>query len=317
MLGDILFLIGGLVLLYYGAEWLVGGSASLALRFGVSPLVAGLTVVAYGTSMPELVVSIKSAFSGQPGLALGNIVGSNLFNVGIILGLAALIQPIRVDLRVVRFDIPVMLAISVLFALMLQTAQLERWMGAVLVVLLVTYTVWQIRSSRRKHDPKIEEEFKDAVKPYAKSALADMFWVVIGIVVLSLGGRLLVDGGVGIARAIGVSETVIGLTIVAAGTSAPELAATLVAAFKKEADIAVGNIVGSNIFNILSVGGISSLIHPLDARSITHTDIYAMLLISALMLPLAWSGFVLKRWEGIVLLASYGIYFYLMWPGAS
>jgi cation:H+ antiporter len=317
MLFDILFLISGLVLLYYGADWLVGGSASLALRCGVSPLVAGLTVVAYGTSMPELVVTIKSAISGQPGLALGNIVGSNLFNVGVILGLAALIQPIHVDLRVIRFDIPFMLAISILFALMLQTGRLERWMGMILVILLLTYTVWQICSSRRNNNPKLEEEFKDAVKPYAQSALADMAWVAIGIVVLSLGGRLLVNGSVGIARAIGVSETVIGLTIVAAGTSAPELAATLVAAFKKEVDIAVGNIVGSNVFNILSVGGIASLIYPLDATSITPIDLYAMLIISALMLPLAWSSFVLKRWEGIVLISSYGVYFYLMWPGAS
>lgn len=308
------YLLAGLVLLYFGAEWLVRGSSSLALRLGVSPLVAGLTVVAYGTSMPEFVVSIKASLSGQSGLALGNIVGSNIFNTALILGIASLIQPLKVNFRVVRIDIPIMLAVTVACAVILRTGRMERWMGGILVVCLIVYTVWQIHASLRNKTPEVEKKFAGAVPPPSSSPGRDIVYTVVGIAVLALGGRWLVDGSVGIARFFGISETIIGLTIVAAGTSAPELAATIVAAIRKEADIAVGNVVGSNIFNILCVGGFASLIHPLDASQITPMDIGMLLLISFLILPLAWSHFVLKRWEGALLLVLFGGYMYLLWP---
>jgi len=309
-----LILSGGLVLLYYGAAWLVAGSASLARRLGISSVVAGLTVVAYGTSMPELVVSIKAAFAGQSGLAVGNIVGSNLFNVGVILGLAALATPLRVEFRLIRFDIPLMIFLSLLFAGALWTGAIERWMGVVFVLLLVSYTVGQIVFARRTKTPSIESEF-DQLLPRGKTHWAvDVLLILFGGGLLALGAQWLVDGGVGLARAWGVSETIIGLTIIAAGTSAPELAATVVAALRREADIAVGNIVGSNIFNILSVAGIASVLHPLDATGLAHFDIIAMLLLSAMMLPLAWTGFQLRRWEGALLLLCYGVYLFMIWP---
>ena len=326
-----LYLLGivvGLVLLYYGAEFLVGGAASLALNWGVSPLVAGLTVVAYGTSLPELVVSLRAAFSGESGMALGNIVGSNIFNVGIILGLAALIQPIEVRQRVVRFDIPLMLLLSILFAVVLWSGKVERWMGAGFVVLLVLYTVGQIWFARRRPagaevvetpsgglENLLEVEEPEVPEPSGRP-LWDTFLILVGIVLLALGGEALVRGGIGLAEALGISETVIGLTILAAGTSAPELAATVVAALRRHADIAVGNIVGSNVFNILSVVGVASLVHPLQTGDIQTIDIVAMLGVSFLMLPLAWSGWKLNRWEGALLLCFYGVYLYLIWPGS-
>jgi cation:H+ antiporter len=307
-------LVGGLVALYFGAEWLVRGSASLALRCGVSALVAGLTVVAYGTSMPELIVSLKATLDGQSGLALGNIVGSNLFNVGIILGLTAVVYPVKIEFRVIRVDLPIMLVLTLLFSAALLTGMIERWVGLLFTIGLVVYTVLQIAVARRSKTPKIEEEFAEAMPAVSRSIPLDITWIVLGIILLGVGGQILVMGGSGLARSLGVSETIIGLTVVAAGTSAPELAATLVAALRREADIAVGNIVGSNIFNILSVAGITSLIVPMDASTISHLDIGAMVFLSFLMLPLAWTGFVLKRWEGLVLLAAYGVYLFLIWP---
>lgn len=316
MLWFALILAGGLVLLYYGAEWLVAGAASLAQRFGISPVIAGLTVVAYGTSMPELVVSIKAAFAGQSGLALGNIVGSNLFNVGVILGLAALCTPLRVEFRLIRFDIPLMIGLSALFAIALWFGTIERWMGAGFVLLLVAYTAGQVFFTKREKNPAIEAEFAEALPRKWNHWGYEVTFIILGGGLLALGAQWLVDGGVGLARGWGISETIIGLTIIAAGTSAPELAATIVAALRKEADIAVGNIVGSNIFNILSVAGVASLLHPLDASSITRLDILAMLGLSVIMLPLARTGFLLRRWEGCVLLACYGTYLYLIWPVA-
>lgn len=320
----LLGILAGLVLLYYGADALVGGAASLALTLGVSPLVAGLTVVAYGTSLPELVVSLRAAFSGESGMALGNIVGSNLFNVAVILGLAALIQPIQVQQRLVRFDIPLMLMLSLLFAAALWTGFVERWMGAVFVALLVLYTVGQIWFARRQsaraladdEAALVEEVVGEELPQASGKPLKDTLFILLGTVLLALGGEFLVRGGIGLAEALGISETVIGLTILAAGTSAPELAATVVAAIRRQADIAVGNIVGSNVFNILSVVGTAALIHPLNAASIHSVDIIAMLVVSFLMLPLAWTGWKLNRWEGVLLLCCYGFYLYLIWPGS-
>jgi len=314
MMLDLGLLVAGLVILYFGAEALVRGSSSLALRLGISPLVAGLTVVAYGTSMPELAVSIKAVLAGQTGMALGNIVGSNTLNVGVILALAALIQPLKVEFRLVRFDIPLMLGLSIIFSVMLWTGGVRYWMGWFLVALLFLYTILQIVWARREKTLKVELEFENALQAPTKHWLWDLLFILGGILFLALGGRWLVDGGAGLARAFGVSEVIIGLTVIAMGTSAPELASTIVAALRREADIAVGNVVGSNIFNILSVAGVTSLVRPLDSAGMEFVHVAFMLLISFLILPLARTGFVLKRWEGGLLLVCYAAYFFLIWP---
>jgi cation:H+ antiporter len=304
----------GLVLLYFGAEFLVGGAASSALRFGVSPLVAGLTVVSIGTSMPELVVSIKAALDGLPGLALGNIVGSNIFNVTVILGLAALMQPLKVELQLLRLDVPLMIALTAILALAIWTGGIERWLGAMLVGTCAIYLIWQIVASRRESNPKVEEEFAEAMPSVSSNGWIDLGKIVLGGALLALGGRWLVDGAVDLARYFEVKESLIGLTIVAAGTSAPELASTIVAAIKKEADIAIGNVVGSNIFNILSVAGISSLIVPLHAQGIGHLEIGMLLVTAVLLFPIARSGFVVSRWEGGLLISLQLILWFLLWP---
>lgn len=322
MLLGIALLILGLVMLYYGADCLVRGAGSLALNFGISPLVAGLTVVAYGTSLPELVVSVRAAFLGESDLALGNVVGSNIFNVGVILGIAALLQPLKVELRVVRFDIPLMIVLSLIFAWLLGMTEIGRLPGALLVAALILFTAGQILLSKRvkqqtasEQEARALSEIEELPEPSGKPLL-DTALIIVGILMLAGGAEALVRGAVTIARGFGVSEAVIGLTIVAAGTSAPELATTVVAALRKQADIAVGNIVGSNIFNILSVIGFAALIHPMQTMGIAGLDIGTMLLFAIILLPLSLSRGRINRLEGGVLLAFYALYLYLILPGS-
>lgn len=311
----LLLFLAGLVLLYFGAEALVRGSGSLALRCGLPPLIAGLTVVAYGTGMPELVVTVKAGLGGQGGLAIGNIVGSNIFNVAVVLGLAAIAAPLAVRLRLILWDVPIMVVLCfALTAAVLLTGGLSRWMGAVLAVTFVIYNIWSIWMARRETDPVVVGEFAEAVPKPTRSAWVDVGLCALGMVLLAAGGHLLVEGAVGLARAWGVSEALIGLTLVAAGTSAPELAATFVAALRRETDIAVGNIVGSSIFNILCVGGFGALIVPLEAVGVRAVDLVIMSALAAVTLPLAWTGHVIKRWEGAVLFSFYLVFLWFSWP---
>lgn len=304
---NIILVVGGLVLLYFGAEGLVRGAASLALRFGLTPLVVGLTVVAFGTSAPELVVSIGTALEGRGALAIGNVVGSNIANIALILGVSVLIQPVRVQLQLLRFDVPLMIGVSALLTVLLLDGSLSRPEGALLFAGLVAYTSFNVWQSRREQ-ATVQNEFSEGVPAASGSAVRDMVWVVVGLGLLIVGARLLVTGAVAMAEAAGLSEAFIGLTIVAVGTSLPELATSIVAAVRDEGDIAVGNVIGSNVFNILSILGLSALLVPLDRGGIALFDLGVMLALALLLLPLMRTGFRLTRWEGALLFASYVAY---------
>jgi cation:H+ antiporter len=307
-------LLAGVVLLTMGAEVLVRGATALALAVRISPLVVGLTVVAFGTSAPEMVVSVQSAMMGEPEIALGNVIGSNIFNVLFILGLAACITPLVVAQQLVRFDVPLMIAISLLTLALGLDGSLGRVDGALLFTGLLAYTGWAIRASRREQ-AAIAAEYEEGVgKPEDPSfgrVILQCALVILGLLLLVGGARLFLDASVEIARSLGVSELVIGITIVAVGTSLPEVATSLVAAIRGERDIAVGNAVGSNLFNLLGVLGLAGLVAdggvsiPPDAMWV---DLPVMIAVAVACLPVFFTGHVIARWEGAVFLAYYVAY---------
>jgi cation:H+ antiporter len=302
--------VAGLGLLVLGAEWLVKGASRLAAALGISPLVIGLTVVAYGTSAPELAVSIKSAWVGQPDLALGNVVGSNIFNVLFILGASALVVPLVVSSQLVRLDVPVMIGLSLLTFALAGDGSIGRLDGALLFAGAVAYTAFQIRQSR-KESAAIRDEYAQEYGKKRSSTAANLAFVAVGLVLLVLGSRWLVSGAVAFAQALGVSELVIGLTIVAAGTSLPEVATSILAAVRGERDIAVGNVVGSNIFNILAVLGLSGLVAPGGlpvSPAVVTFDAPVMIAVAIACLPVFASGAVIARWEGALFLFCYAAY---------
>jgi cation:H+ antiporter len=310
-----LLLLAGLVALYFGAEWLVRGGASLAVRLGVTPLLVGLTVVAYGTSTPELIVSSTAAAQGQGAIAIGNVVGSNIFNIGFILGLTALVAPMRVQLQLLKFDTPVMVGVALLFLLFFRDGSIQRWESLVFLAGIVLYTVVNVRLARRQASADVRQEFDDSVPKPTGSPWTDTGLIVAGLATLVLGSRLFVTGAVDLARLFDISDAVIGLTIVAAGTSLPELASSLMAAWRKQPDIAIGNVVGSNIYNILAILGVSGMLaSPVNGQGVSLTDTLIMIGFSAVLLVIAWSGFTLRRWEGALLLALYGGYLWHLWP---
>lgn len=309
----IVFLLLGLLLLIAGAEYLVRGAARLATAAGVSSLVVGLTVVAFGTSSPELAVSVMSAYKGQADLALGNVVGSNIFNVLLILGLSAVIIPLVVAQQLVRIDVPLMIAASILMFLMGMDGKIGRIDGIILFAGVVSYTVFLIRQSRKESSAAVKAEYEDEFGKAGESPgwLRNILLVVVGLAGLMLGSKWLVDSSVSIARAFGVSELIIGLTIVAAGTSMPEVATSVVAALRGERDIAVGNVVGSNIFNILSVIGMSSIVSPAGisvSSAALRFDIPVMIGVAVACLPVFFSGYRISRTNGALFLAFYAAY---------
>lgn len=304
----LLYLAAGLALLYFGAEGLVRGSASMALRVGLSPLVVGLTVVAFGTSSPELFVSLRAALAGQADISVGNVVGSNICNIGLILGLCAVITPIATNSQIVRLDIPIMLGTTAIALFMLGNDMIGRADGLILFTLLVAYIIFSIRLARRQPADTLNAEFGEEVKISKRGLALDLLMVAGGLVLLLFGARFLVDGAVIIARAFGWSEALIGLTIVAIGTSLPELATSLVAALKKELDIAVGNIVGSNIFNLLGILGITAMVHPLVPQGISWIDYAVMAAFSLVLWPIAFFRQRITRAEGALLLVGYVAY---------
>ena len=308
MLVSIIYILISLVALYFGASWLVKGASSLAERFGVSTLVVGLTVVAFGTSTPELIVSAEATAKGLGGIAIGNVIGSNIFNIGIILGLSALIFPLKTNMQIIRFDTPVMILVAIAFFILFLDNQINWIEGSVFLLALIGYTVFNVIKSRQENKKSVIMEFNESVPKISRHWLLDVAFITVGLAALIAGSRLLVIGAVDLARLIGLSEAVIGLTIVAAGTSMPELATSVVAAVKKQPDIAIGNVVGSNIFNILGILGISSLIKPIVAPEINLTDSLVMIGLSLLVLPLIKTGFTLKRWEGAVFMIIYLVY---------
>jgi cation:H+ antiporter len=306
-------LILGLILLVVGAELLVRGASRLAAAVGISPLVVGLTVVAFGTSAPELAVSVQSALSGQADLALGNVVGSNIFNVLFILGLSALITPLVVSQQLVRLDVPVMIGVSVLLLLLSLDGVIGRWEGGLLFAGIVAYTWFLIRQSRRESAAAAScaNAVPDAGRGMPGSRVRNVALVIAGLTLLVLGSRWLVNGAIEMASALGVTELVIGLTIVAAGTSLPEVATSVLASIRGERDIAVGNVVGSNIFNILAVLGISGLVAPEGievVRSAVAFDIPVMTAVALACLPIFFSGYLIARWEGALFMGYYVAY---------
>ncbi len=303
----LLSILGGLALLYVGAEGLVRGSAGLALRLGLSPLVVGLTVVAFGTSSPELVVSLSAAFEGRGALAIGNVVGSNISNYALILGITALIRPIGVETQLIRLDIPLVIGASVLLGLLLLDGGLGRLDGALLAAGIAAYTVFTLRQARQA-PPEERTVFEEVPEKPQGSSWRDALLAVGGLALLVFGGRLLVSGAVTVAEALGMSQAVIGLTIVAIGTSLPELATSVVAALGGKGDLAVGNVVGSNLFNVLGILGVAALARPLGGAGIGLFDLGVMVGLSILMLPLMRSGFRISRLEGAFLLLVYAGY---------
>ena len=314
MLLTFVFFFLGLLILVVGAESLVRGSSALALRLGVTPLVIGLTVVAFGTSSPELAVSVESALAGSSSIALGNVIGSNIANIGLILGITAMIRPMHVQPSLLREQIPMMIFFTLALLVMALDGRIGAIDGVLLLIALTAFIVHSYRaSSNEGSDAGMEELPPEAL------TLQNKTWFCIGLIVAGLagligGGMLFVNSAVEIARIFNVNEAIIGLTIVAIGTSMPELATSVVAAFRKESDIAIGNIVGSNIFNILAILGIASLIAPLSSEGFTPVDYGVLVVFAVILLPMAWSGRTLSRPEGSILLLGYAGYMAYIWP---
>jgi cation:H+ antiporter len=313
MLLQIGLFIVGIVILYFGAEWLVRGASRLARSFGMSALVVGLTVVAIGTSAPELVVSVLAALRGQTDLTVGNVVGSNISNIALILGVSALIYPIAVQARLLSRGIPLMIAATIAFAVMVRDGVLGRAGGVILLLGLIGYFVYLLRSTDDEL-PEVEAEYEKNQHERGcctreESRLWNTGLVLVGLVLLAAGAQLLVGAATFFAARIGLSELVVGLTVVAVGTSLPELATSVLAAIRREPDIAVGNAVGSNVLNILGVLGAAALMRPMPVvPSLLRFELPIMIGVSVLLLPLAWTRLRLERWEGVVLVAGYVVF---------
>jgi cation:H+ antiporter len=310
MLVDFLLILVGFVALMLGAELLVRGGASLALRFGISPLLVGLTIVSLGTSAPELVTCVTASLRGSSDIALGNVIGSNICNIGLILGLTVLVTPLAVQSRVVKLDVPLMLGFSLLLLSFLINGRLEQWEAFLFLAFTVGFTWWLARMAKSGAEIDV-----DAPEKTSKSVWLDIGFLVAGTAALALGGDVLIRGAVGLATGLGVSEALISLSLIAFGTSVPELATCLVAARKGEGDIAVGNVIGSNVYNIIFILGASGIIKPLIGTDIRWMDLGVMFGLSLLTLPLMITGAKLERWEGGVLLAIY--VGYMIWRFAG
>ncbi|HOW83469.1 MAG TPA: calcium/sodium antiporter [Spirochaetota bacterium] len=314
MISVILFFILGLVVLVLGADLLVRGASRLATAFGVSPLVIGLTIVAIGTASPEIAVSLKSAASGQGDLTLGNVLGSNIFNILFVLGITSIITPIIIAEQIIRKDAPIVLGVSLLSLALALDGKLGWLDGALLLVGLVAYTFFVLRQSRAENravQNEFAQEFGKTGTPSAKGIITNIGFIVAGLGLLVIGSDWLVKSAVRIAKFLGVSELVIGLTIVAAGTSLPEVATSVIAALKKESDIAVGNAVGSNIFNLLGVLGIAALVAPdgvTVATRVMQFDLPVMIFVALVTLPIFYIDNRISRTEGGLLLAYYILY---------
>jgi cation:H+ antiporter len=320
-------LIGGLVLLVLGGELLVRGAVQVATRFGVSPLVIGLTLVGFGTSTPELVTSVQAALSGSPGIAYGNIVGSNIANILLILGASAVLTPIMVASTALKRDSAVMVAVAVAFAVVAALTPLGALVGLIFVASLAFYVFAAFRQERQSaaedhgavYDKAVAaQEVDPALIPVPRPERAvalSLFVAVAGLALVVLGGYFLVDGAVTLARSFGISETVIGLTIVAVGTSMPEFVTSVMAAIRKETEIAFGNIVGSNIYNILGIGGMTALIAPTQVPfEIVSFDNLVMIAASILLVMFAYTGRRISRVEGGLLMLCYVGYVAWIWP---
>ncbi len=313
-----LLLVLGLIALVGGAEGLVRGSVAIARRLGISPLLIGLTVVGFGTSTPELTASVSAALKESPGIAVGNVVGSNIANILLILGVSALIAPIATTKSAFLRDGTALIIASLILAVVCAIGSLNRGVGLALLVLLAGYVYLSFRLDRAKADAAsvVHREQAEAISFQPTKLWTSILWTLGGLVALIVGASLLVNGAITIARTMGISETVIGLTIVAVGTSLPELATSVVAGLRGQSDVAFGNVIGSNIFNILGILGVTSVVRPLAVPSqIIQFDIWVMLAATGIAVLFSISGWRISRWEGLVLLCGYAAYVgILFWP---
>ena len=309
-----IYIIGGLILLYFGANWLVQGAITLALHLGLSPLIVGLTVVALGTSVPEALVSIQAAIGHQGGIALGNVIGSNILNIALILGLSAFFNPLKVDSHLVKADVPLLAGATFMLVVLLEDFHISRIEGSFLLLCIVGYVAGNIMTVKRTSPEENKIEGVEVPEDHSKNLWRDISFLFIGLIALAFGSNFLVTGAVDLARILGLSEALIGLTIVSIGTGTPEMATALMAAYRKRADLAIGNAVGSNLFNIMFVLGIAALVVPLDGKGISSIDLYVMLGVTILLLPTVWTGRILDRKEGFLFLAIYVGYLYHLWP---
>jgi cation:H+ antiporter len=308
-------IVGGLLALFVGANALIKGAAALARRWGMNPLVVGLTVVAGGTSSPELFVVTEAALAGRDGISLGNVLGANSLNIGLILGLTALVRPLQARLQLIRFDVPIMILGSLVVAAFISDGGLSRLEGTVLVATLAGYLALTVFMARRERSERVQEEYATEIPGPLASLPGEVGFIALGLAALALGAQGLISGAVTIASVAGVSDSVIGITIVAAGTTLPELITCVVAALKREGDIAIGNIVGSNIFNLLGVLGLAGVLAPISAAGVQSTEVWGAVLLAALSLPVMWRGMIVTRAEGALLVATYLAYLALVWRG--
>ena len=304
-------IVTGLILLFLGADALVRGSSRLALRGGISPLVVGMTVVAFGTGSPELVVSLHAAIIGREAVAVGNVVGSNIVNLALILGLAAIIRPMLIQSQLCKLDLPILASCSAILTLLLLDRGLGRIEGIFLLAGFITYTAINVKKARLER-VEVQTEYESALPRKIGRLWLDIFLILLGLLLLIGGGDLLLGGSLKVATHFGISDALIGLTVVALGTSLPELATSTLAAWRGEGDIALGTLIGSSVFNILAVLGPAAVISPMHASGVTILDLGTMTLVAFLILPLMRTGFRLSRGEGFVLVAVYVGYMYLL-----
>ena len=317
MLISIAQLIGGFILLVWGADRLVAGASALARNLGVSPLVIGLTIVAFGTSAPELVVSGVAAYRGNPGLAVGNAIGSNIANIGLILGITAIVYPLRVESETLKREYPLLMLIMIASFIMAGDQIYDRTEGLLLLTGLAALVIWMVRFGlRRSPDDPLAAEFAAEIPTNMPTGYA-VLWIMVGLVILPISSKFLVDGAIFIARSLEVSEAVIGLTILAFGTSLPEMAAALTSALREEDDLAIGNVIGSNMFNILGVLGIAAVINPVKIDLLMlKQDFPVMFLFTVLLFFMAYGIHgpgKISRKSGVLLLSMFLVYQALVW----
>ena len=314
MLISVFYILASLILFYFGSSWLVKGNSALAIKAGISPLVAGLTIVAFGSSAPALFVSGNAAFIGHGNIAIGNIIGSNMFNICVVLGISAIISPLKIKLLLLKLIIPALIISTIGFMILFADRQISRLEGGILLSGILLYSMLIIIFARREKD---NEDINELSNPVA-NANTKWYWsagmIVPGIALLVVGSELLLKGAITIAIYLGVGETITGLTVIAASTSVPILVSSLVAAKSKKYDIVLGNVIGVNLFNILGIIGISSLISPLSAIAISNIDLYIMLGVTLFLIPFLRNSYILKRDEGIFMIILYLMYMFYLWP---
>lgn len=311
---QVLLMTGGLVALYFGAENLVKGSSAIGFRLGLTPVVIGLTIVAYGTSTPELFVGIAAAMEGKGNIVIGNVVGANILNIALMLGVAALIRPQVVRLQLLRWDLPILIVTYIAFALALMDGSIGRVVGGFFFAGILCYTIFNIVQARRETKREVQQEFEEGLPKPSGNLSFEIGFIILGFFLLALGSDLLVNNAIAFSAEIGISEAIVALTVVAIGTTSPELATAVVAASRGESDIVFGNSFGSCLYNVLCICGAASLIAPIQAPDISFVDVGMMIFMALLILPLMRTGYVLRRWEGALLILCYCVYLAYLWP---